>query len=80
MNENLQVELRSIQLSDIGDCMLLSEAQGWNQTEPDWKLLVDNSLNICLLAESNRQIVGSATAMNYSNQIVWIGMVLVEKA
>lgn len=80
MSENLNIELRSILLDDIESCISLSSAEGWNQTKTDWKLLIDNPHNICLLANSGQQVVGSATAMNYSNEIVWIGMVLVKKA
>lgn len=79
-NEKLPIILRTIQLADIEDCKLLSDAEGWNQTEKDWKLLVNNSQNFCLLAESEHKIIGTATAMNYSGEVAWIGMVLVEKA
>lgn len=29
--------LRPMELSDIGSAMKLSNAEGWNQTEKDWK-------------------------------------------
>ena len=80
MIENLEVKLRSIQLEDIENCMLLSYSEGWNQTKNDWKRLVENPLNTSLLAEIENKIIGSAIAMNYSNAVVWIGMVLVDKA
>ena len=80
MNEKLQLILRPIKPEDISNCKLLSDAEGWNQTEKDWKLLVSNSQNICLLAETGHKIIGTATAMNYSGEVAWIGMVLVEKA
>jgi len=57
--------------------MKLSDAEGWNQTEKDWKLLIEGCENICLLAENGKQIIGTTTAINYSNQIAWIGMLLV---
>ncbi len=79
MTEKLPIVLRSIQPEDIVNCKLLSDAEGWNQTEKDWKLLVNNSQNICLLAETGHKIIGTATAMNYSGEVAWIGMVLVEK-
>ena len=78
--ENLELKLRSIGLDDIQNCMLLSVAEGWNQTYDDWERLVANPLNTCLLAEIENQVVGSATTMNYSDLIVWIGMVLVNKS
>ncbi len=64
---------------DIGKCMLLSAAEHWNQTEMDWKRLINGPQNHCLVAESEDRIVGTATAMNYSDLVAWIGMVLVGK-
>jgi len=80
MTETLPIVLRPIQSDDIANCKLLSDVEGWNQTEKDWKLLVNNSQNVCLLAETGHKIIGTATAMNYSGEVVWIGMVLVEKS
>lgn len=59
--------------------MLLSAAEHWNQTETDWKRLINGPENVCLAAESENGIVGTATAMNYSDLVAWIGMVLVDK-
>jgi len=71
--------LRPMQPGDIVHAMKLSNAEGWNQTEKDWKLLIESPQNVCLLAECNKKIIGTTTAMNYANQIAWIGMVLVAK-
>jgi ribosomal protein S18 acetylase RimI-like enzyme len=71
--------IRPMQLSDIVDGMKLSGAEGWNQTEKDWKLLIENPHNVSMLAECNKKIIGTTTAINYSNRISWIGMVLVAK-
>ncbi|MDP9230701.1 MAG: GNAT family N-acetyltransferase, partial [Bacteroidota bacterium] len=68
-----------MELSDIGNTMKLSNAEGWNQTEKDWKLLIENSGNVCMLAECGNKVIGTTTAINYSNQVAWIGMVLVDK-
>jgi hypothetical protein len=59
--------------------MKLSTAEGWNQTESDWKLLIENSENVCLAAESGKKVIGTTTVINYSNEVAWIGMVLVDK-
>ena len=80
MTEKIPIIIQSIQPEDISNCKLLSDAEGWNQTEKDWKLLVGNSQNICLLAETGHKIIGTATAMNYSGEVAWIGMVLVDKS
>jgi len=71
--------IRPMQLSDIVHAIKLSNAEGWNQTEKDWKLLIQSPQNVCMLAECNKKIIGTTTAINYSNQIGWIGMVLVAK-
>ena len=71
--------LRHMELSDIGSAMKLSNAEGWNQTEKDWKLFVENAENVCMVAECDNKIIGTTTAINYSNQVAWIGMVLVDK-
>ena len=71
--------VRPMRPGDIVYGMKLSNAEGWNQTEKDWKLLIESPQNVCLLAECNKKIIATTTAMNYANQIAWIGMVLVAK-
>lgn len=66
-------------ISDLDQALGLSIAEGWNQTEKDWRLLLDNSDNVCIVAEINGRIIGTATAMNYTGKVAWIGMVLVDK-
>lgn len=79
MSDNTTIAIRQMHFDDIGKCMLLSDAEHWNQTETDWKRLIYGPHNHCLVAEIENRIVGSATAMNYSNSVAWIGMVLVDK-
>lgn len=76
---NTDFILRTMELRDIASAMKLSSAEGWNQTEKDWERLVENPENICKAAERENKVIGTATAMNYSNQTAWIGMVLVDK-
>jgi len=71
--------LRKMELSDVVSGMKLSNAEGWNQTEKDWELLIENAGNVCMVAEWNNKVVGTTTAINYSNNVAWIGMVLVDK-
>ncbi len=72
-------KLRPMQLSDIEAGMKLSNAEGWNQTEKDWGLLIGNPENVCMLAEYDKKIIGTTAAINYSNQVAWICMVLVDR-
>lgn len=71
--------VRQMEAGDIAGGMKLSGAEGWNQTEKDWKLFIENPSNVCMLAEHDKKIIGTTTAINYSNQVAWIGMVLVDK-
>ncbi len=71
--------IRRIQLHDLSGAMRLSTQQGWNQTETDWKLIIENSPSIGLVAQHHEKIIGTTAAMNYSGEIAWINMVLVDK-
>ena len=71
--------IREMHPGDITGSMKLSTAEGWNQTENDWKFLIENPRNTCIVAEYSNAIIGTITAMNYSNKLAWIGMVLVDK-
>ena len=75
-NQNPSYHIKPLLPRDIGQAMELSNAEGWNQTKADWELLVQNHQNIFLAAVSDGKIVGTATAMNYSSDVAWIGMVL----
>lgn len=71
--------LRPMEQSDVVSAMKLSNAEGWNQTENDWKLFLEGAGNAAIVAECDSKVTGTTTAINYSDQVVWIGMVLVEK-
>lgn len=78
--KELSVTLRPMLLRDVEAGMRLSTAEEWNQTEKDWKFLIENPHNICVAAESHDTVIGTTAAINYSNQVAWIGMMLVDKA
>jgi len=64
---------------DLDQALGLSIEEGWNQTKKDWRLLLENTDNVCLVAEIGGRIIGTATALNHSGKVAWIGMVLVDK-
>ncbi len=72
-------KVRKLLSEDADKAMGLVLAEGWNQTKDDWDLLINGSQNICLAAEIAGKLVATATAINYSNEVAWIGMVLVNK-
>ena len=73
------VTIRPLTINDIEQAIQLSLAERWNQTEKDWELLIKNPENVCLSANLDGKLIGTATAINYENNIAWIGMVLVNR-
>jgi ribosomal protein S18 acetylase RimI-like enzyme len=80
MADNPLFKIRPMLTGDLDQALGLSKAEGWNQTETDWRLLLENPANICLVAEYNGRLAGTATALNHANLVAWIGMVLVDKS
>lgn len=77
--KNVPFFIRPMRLSDAGAALQLSTTEGWNQTVEDWKFFITQPENICVLAECDNKVIGTTTAINYANQIAWIGMVLVHR-
>src|SRR5687768_16610406 len=71
--------VRPMHIGDIPAALKLSTAEGWNQTASDWKLFIKNPGNICMVAECENKVVGTTTAIIYSQRVAWIAMVLVDK-
>ena len=71
--------IRTLQKADIPGAMRLKNAENWNQTEEDWKMLLEHDPDLCLAASRNDKVLGTVTATNYENEIAWIGMMLVDR-
>ena len=80
MSGNSIFRIRPMDIKDLKRALELSSSEGWNQTERDWRLLIENPLNTCIVAEQNNKVIGTATALNHSKEVGWIGMVLVDKS
>jgi GNAT superfamily N-acetyltransferase len=65
---------------DIDEALALSRSEGWNQTKADWQFLAGNPANVCIVAQKDGRISGTATALIHDNKLAWIGMVLVDKS
>ena len=84
--QNLQMpaltafSVRPMTRNDLDQAFNLSVAEGWNQTETDWRFLLEKPDNVCIVAEKENRIAGTATALVHSGKVAWIGMVLVDKA
>ena len=79
MTDNKMFKIRQMRAADLDQALGLSLNEGWNQTMNDWKLLFENPENVCIVAEKDNRVAGTATALNHENKIAWIGMVLVDK-
>jgi GNAT superfamily N-acetyltransferase len=63
---------------DIPGAMRLKEAAGWNQTEEDWRRILELEPEGCFGIEQDGRLVATATAICYGRELAWIGMVLTD--
>src|SRR5690349_2221620 len=77
MPDSSGVEIRLLRESDIVAAMQLKGFAKWNQTETDWRTLLQLEPNGCFAAVLDEQLVGTTTTTTYGNELAWIGMVLV---
>jgi GNAT superfamily N-acetyltransferase len=72
-------EVRRLKPLDIPAAMELSSDAGWNQTEADWRLLLELASDGCFGVECDGRIVATTTLMCYGRELAWIGMVLTHR-
>jgi GNAT superfamily N-acetyltransferase len=68
--------LRKLTTSDLVPAVQLSAEAGWNQTEQDWRLLLELSPGGCLAIEVAGELASTATLLCYGTRLAWVGMVL----
>jgi GNAT superfamily N-acetyltransferase len=76
MTEAGDETLRRLRAEDIPAAAQLSERAGWNQTEDDWRTLLELSPEGCLAIEVNGNLAATTTLLCYGHRLAWIGMVL----
>jgi GNAT superfamily N-acetyltransferase len=69
-------KLRRLRAEDIPDAARLSAQAGWNQTEEDWRTLLELSPEGCLAIEMDGHLAATTTLFCYGLSLAWIGMVL----
>ncbi len=74
-----KIVIKQMREEDIPGAMRLKAAENWNQTEDDWRTLLNLDPTLCLVAAFDDNVVGTVTATNYSNELAWVGMMLVDK-
>ena len=72
--------MRVLTLADISAGMRLKEAAGWNQTEADWRNLLELAPESCFGIECDGELRATTTAICYGRELAWIGMVLTDPA
>jgi GNAT superfamily N-acetyltransferase len=76
MTEAPKEKLRRLCAQDIPAAAQLSEEAGWNQTEEDWRTLLELSPEGCLAIEVDGHLAATTTLLCYGRRLAWIGMVL----
>lgn len=77
MPQTGRIEIRLLGESDLPEAMRLKELACWNQTESDWRRLLQLEPNGCFGAFLNGGLAGTTTTTTYDGELAWIGMVLV---
>src|SRR2546422_4281388 len=73
-------EPRLLWPSDIPSAMKLKDSAGWNQTEEDWRRIMELEPEGCFGIEQEGRLVATTTAICYGRELAWIGMVLTDAA
>jgi GNAT superfamily N-acetyltransferase len=76
MTEAGSGKLRRLRADDIPSAAQLSAKAGWNQTEEDWRTLLELSPEGCLGIEVDGDLAATTTLLCYGRRLAWIGMVL----
>lgn len=76
MTEAGSEKLRRLRAEDIPAAAQLSAQAGWNQTEEDWRTLLELSPEGCLAIEVGGHLAATTTLLCYGRRMAWIGMVL----
>lgn len=71
--------LRNLRNEDVPAAFRLSAQAGWNQTEDDWRTLLDLAPEGCLAIEVDGQLAATTTVICYGQRLAWIGMILTRR-
>jgi len=61
---------------DLSAVVELSTIAGWNQTEDDWRMLLNLAPEGCFGIDADGKLVATTTLFSYGQQLAWVGMVL----
>src|ERR1051325_8070201 len=72
------LEIRRLSESDVPAAMRLKELAGWNQSDSDWRRLLEIEPEGCFAAWLGDRMVATTTTTGYAKTLGWVGMVLVD--
>lgn len=74
-------QIRRMERTDISAGLRLCAQAGWNQTEGDWKRLLEWEPDGCFVLEgADNAIYATVTTTIYDERLSWVGMMLVDTA
>ena len=73
-----QLQIRQLTTDDLTFADSLRAAEGWNQTDRDWRRLLAHQPEGCFIAEWNGEPAGVVTTTIHGGDLGWIGMMLVQ--
>jgi GNAT superfamily N-acetyltransferase len=74
----MSLTLRDMTAADIREGLRLSRAAGWNQSEEDWRFLLEGNPGRFVLAARDGHVVGTGGAVCYGTALAWVCMILVD--
>jgi GNAT superfamily N-acetyltransferase len=75
-----EVTLREMAPPDVTAALRLSRASAWNQTEADWRFLLEENRGRFVVAVRDGIVVGTGGASCYGDRLAWVCMILVDPA
>ena len=73
------IHIALLRLSEIEAAYNLAFAEGWNQTRSDWLRLLTHEPKGCFGTYCDDRLVGTVTTSVYSQELAWLGMMLVHR-
>ena len=72
------VEIKLLSDVHLPEALRLTEQAQWNQTERDWRRLLQSPPRGCFGAFLDGRLIGTVTTVAYGTELAWIGMMLVD--
>ncbi len=72
------VAIREMSLPDVPAAFRLSRLSGWNQTEADWRFLLERDRGRFVAAVQDGAVIGTGGASCYGDRLAWVCMILVD--